>query len=139
MIERLHSNIRLLAHQPGASPVEIAAFQARYPDLPAEFLELMGEATDVELSYCGRYLRLYGPAGCVEMDEAYAISSRIPQAITVGDNGGGEAIVFVPGRGLHRVGYGALFADELVYIARTLDDLLVQARAHPEAVGGCEA
>lgn len=37
----------------------------------------MLEATELELSYGGRYLRLYGPLGYMEMDEAYGISNAI--------------------------------------------------------------
>ena len=139
MLERLHADVRVLAREPGASTEDIALLEAKYPELPLEFIELMREATEVELSYRGRYLRLYGPSGCLQMDEAYSISRRIPQAITIGDNGGGQALVFLPERGIYRVGYGALDPSELVFLAAGLQDLLVDASVLPDAVGGCEA
>lgn len=83
----------------------------------------MLEATELELSYGGRYLRLYGPLGCMEMDEAYGISNAIPNAITIGDNGGGEAIVIV-NNAVYRVSYGALDSDELEYGAESMEELL---------------
>lgn len=139
MLERLHHQVRVLARQPGATAADVASLQARYPQLPRAFAELMCEVTELELAYRGRYLRLYGPKGCREMDDAYSIGARIPGAITVGDNGGGEAILFLPGTGIVRVGYGALHPDEVEHIADSLEELLVHANVPPEVVGGCQA
>lgn len=137
MLGRLHPNVQVLAREPGADLAEVAALQALHPALPGAFAELMRETSELELAYRGRYLRLYGPQGCIEMDQAYSISARIPGAIVVGDNGGCEAILFIPGKGIHRVGYGALDPGEVRFIAVDLEDLLVRATAPPEAVGDC--
>ena len=98
----------------------------------------MLEATELELSYGGRYLRLYGPLGCMEMDEAYGISTAIPNAITIGDNGGGEAIVIV-NNAVYRVSYGALDSDELEYGAESMEELLFFAILKPGSIGACLA
>lgn len=98
----------------------------------------MLDATELELSYGGRYLRLYGPHGCIEMDDAYGISDAIPNAITIGDNGGSEAIVIV-NDAVYRVGYGALAPDGLNFIAESIDDLLFLAIPEPDAIGVCLA
>jgi hypothetical protein len=139
MLERLHPEVRILARQPGATAADVATLQARYPALPRAFAELMREVTELEVAYRGRYLRLYGPAGCVEMDQAYSIAASIPGAITIGDNGGGDAILFLPGAGIVRVGYGALHPDEVEHVAASLEDLLIHANVSPEAVGACQA
>jgi hypothetical protein len=139
MLERFHPEVRVLAHEAGASDAEISAVQARYPALPEAMAELMRETTELELAYRGRYLRLYGPRGCIEMDEAYSLSTRIPGAIVIGDNGGGEAILFLPGKGIYKVGYGALDPDEVRFVANDLESLLVHAAVAAEAVGGCRA
>lgn len=98
----------------------------------------MLEATELELSYGGRYLRLYGPLGCMEMDEAYGISNAIPNAITIGDNGGGEVIVIV-NNAVYRVGYGALDSGELEYVAESMEELLFFAIPKPGSIGACLA
>jgi hypothetical protein len=139
VLGRLHPEIRVLAQRPGAAVAAISGLRGRYAHFPEALAELMQEATELELSYRGRYLRLYGPSHCIEMDEAYSISVRIPGAIAIGDNGGGEAIVFLPGKGIHRTGYGALDPDEVQFVAGSLEELLVEASVAPEAVGGCRA
>lgn len=121
-----------------ASPGEMESLKAKYPSLPDDVAQLMSHATELEIDYCGRYLRIYGPSGCIEMDEAYKISQRIQGSVVLGDNGGGEAILFVASYGLCRVGYGAIDIDELTYISDSLTDLLVNAVATPDAVGGVE-
>ncbi|MBI2837557.1 MAG: hypothetical protein HYX75_04545 [Acidobacteria bacterium] len=115
----------------------IAKLRERYPALPPELAELMREASEIELSYRGVYLRLYGPEACEEMDEAYSVSKRIPGAVTVGDNGGGEALVVMPDGAIHRIGYGALAVDALRFVAASLEALLVQASVPANAVGNC--
>jgi hypothetical protein len=87
MLERLHPEVRILPRAEGATKEALAALTARCPGLPESFLRLFAEATELELSYRGICLRLYGPTGCLEMDEAYSISRSVPGAITVGDNG----------------------------------------------------
>ena len=142
MLDRLHTDVRVLARQGGADASQLAVLSARFPALPPMCLELFAGATELELSYRGVYIRFYGPSGCLEMDRAYNISARIPGAIVVGDNGGGEAVVFMstsPGPGLFRVGYGALAVDELVSIAPSLEALLVQGLPDPANVGACRA
>jgi len=142
MLGRLHPEIRVLAQKPGASEADTRALAKLFPGLPVGFLDLMREATELELSYRGVYLRLCGPKGCIEMDEAYQISRQVPGAITVGDNGGSEAIVFMslpPGPGLFRLGYGALAIDELSCVAESLEAALVHAEPEPSIVGTCIA
>ena len=142
MLEELHPAVRILNNKPGAHSTEIAAMRRRYPGLPRVFIELFAEATEIELSYRGKYLRFYGPTGCAEMDDAYGISKLIPGAIPVGDNGGGESIIVIPqgsAAGLHRVGYGALTPEDLLFVAPTLESLLFEARPEALAVGSCEA
>ena len=105
------------------------------------FVKLLAEATEIEISYKGKYLRLYGPARCIEMNDAYEISKRIPGAIPVGDNGGGEAMIFLPRpeRGIYRVGYGSLALEDAEFVAQSLEDLLCVAAVHASEIGGVDA
>ena len=64
------------------------------------------------------------------MDEGYDISKRIAGAIPVGDDGGGKVIFYMNGQdgfGLYHVGYGDLDAEDAVFMASGLSDLLEQA------------
>ncbi len=142
MLERLHPEIRVLSRAEGASKEQLAGLATRYPSIPKAFLGLFAEATELELSYRGIYLRFYGPEGCVEMDEAYSISEQVPGAIPVGDNGGGEAILVIPEgptSGIHRADYSDLDPDALSYVAPSLEALLLEAAPLATAVGGCQA
>lgn len=98
----------------------------------------MLDATELELSYRGRYLRLYGPNGCLEMDDAYGVSAAIPNSITIGDNGGGEAILLLNER-VYRIGYGALTPDGLTFVANSIAELLLLAKPEADAIGACLA
>ena len=135
---KLHSEVRLVRWQPGATQNEIDDLRKRFPALPEDVAVILAEATELEIGYRNRYLRLYGPIGCMEIDEAYRISEQIPGAITLGDNGGGEAIVYHPKLGLCRVAYGSLDENTMVKIAESITDLLINAAAPPEEVGGVE-
>lgn len=79
----------------------------------------------------GQYIRIWGPAGCIEMDEGYGIRRRIPGAFPVGDDGGGHVIFYQNGKdgfGLYHVGYGNLVGDDAIWIAPTLADLLTKGK-----------
>jgi hypothetical protein len=128
-----------MAKAPGASAESIAALRAQYPSLPNDSAELMSDATEIEINYRGRYLRLYGPDGCTEFDEVYGITKSISGSVVLGDNGGSEAVLFVPGRGVCRVAYGVLDIEYVTYISDSLTDLLIRAAASPDAVGGPDA
>ncbi|MBS0265692.1 MAG: hypothetical protein JSS02_27415 [Planctomycetes bacterium] len=138
MLENLHHTIRVLTQASGAMQADILMLRTRFPFLPETVSALMLDATELELSYGGRYLRLYGPHGCMEMDDAYGISNAIPGAIPIGDNGGGEAIVIV-NNAVYRVGYGALAPDELTCVAESIEDLLLRAIPEPDSIGACLA
>lgn len=137
MLDRLHPDIKVLAQRLGATDAEIASLKLRYPLFPSVLLRLMSIATELELAYRGTYLRLYGPVGCAEMDDAYHTSERIPAAMVIGDNGGSQALIFLPSRGICRVSYGAVDVDEVVFVAEQIEDLLFSANIEPDAIGDC--
>ncbi|SMP80604.1 hypothetical protein SAMN06265222_1583 [Neorhodopirellula lusitana] len=133
MLDHLHPDIRVLATSEPATDAEVASLNARFPSLPDLLKQLMLTATEIELSYRGRYLRLYGPGGCIDMDSAYNISSAIPNSLTIGDNGGCEAIVMLADGSLVRAGYATL--DETHFVADSLSALLIDATASADDVG----
>ena len=141
MISSLHPTVQVLAQKEGARPREIRGLQSCFPELPLSFTELLAEATEIEMSYKGKYLRLYGPAKCIEMNDAYEISKRIPGAIPVGDTGGGEVMIFLPHpeRGIYKVGYGSLTLEDAEFVALNLEDLLLLAEVDATKIGGVDA
>lgn len=130
MLETLDEGFTLFQSQPPATPAEIEAFTSRFPDAPREYLDLVKEATEIELGWgAGKYLRIWGPDGCVEMDEAYEVGLSIPGAIPIGDNGGGVMLVYLNGDagwGLYRVSYGDIDPASALLISPTLSALLTQ-------------
>ena len=131
MLESLHNSFRLLASQPGATAEQIAELKSRFPSVPDEYVKLVEEATEIELQHeTGQYIRIWGPGGCIEMDEGYDISKRILGAVPIGDDGGGKPIFYMNGKsghGLYHVGYGDLDAEDAVFTAPSLTAFLQQA------------
>ena len=75
------------------------------------------------------YIRIWGAAGCSEMNAAYHIQDYIPQALAIGDDEGGKVIFYAEGKegfGLYLVGFGNLDLDDAVYIAPSLETLLIE-------------
>lgn len=130
MLEALDERFSILQSQPPAAQSEIDEFTSRFPDAPGEYVELVKEATEIELGWGARkYLRIWGPGGCVEMDEGYDVSLRLPGAIPVGDNGGGDMLVYLKGdsgAGLYLVNYGDIDTASARFVSPTLSALLTQ-------------
>jgi hypothetical protein len=131
MLATLSKGFTVLASGPAAKAGQLKELKGHYPDIPDEYLHVIDEVTELELRHSsGQYLRIWGPNGCAEMDRAYGISKRIPGAISIGDDGGGQVIFYMNGGsgfGLYHVGYGDLDTDDAVFIAFSLSDLLEHA------------
>jgi hypothetical protein len=134
MLNKLDSEFSVSFRGTASAATELTSFNEAYPDAPSDVAELFQEATEIEMQHvCGVYLRFWGPSGCVEMDQAYGISKRIPGAVPIGDDGG-KAILYMNGKegfGLYVVGYGALDAEEAVWVAPSLTALLTRAAGIP--------
>lgn len=132
MLSKLHKDFKILAAKDGAKPEDIEVLKERFPNVPAEYVELVLEATDVEMNWNQeQYIRIYGPRTCLEMDEGYEFSQYIEEAIVIGDNGGGGALVYMDGKkgwGLYRLGYGAIDRDIAIWIASSLSAFLLEGQ-----------
>lgn len=128
MLSRLDAGFTVLATAPAADSAQLAILRARYPNFPDDYLRFVQVATEVELHHVnGSYVRIWGPDGCVEMDDGYGISERIPGAIPIGDAGGGNVLLSMNGAhgpGLYIVGYGDLDADDARFVASGLQAFL---------------
>ena len=127
-ITGLHDDWLVLASRPPVEDHEVCLLRSSFPALPSDYLDFARMATEVELKGKGKkYLRIWSPQGCLEMDEAYGISQRMKGAIPIGDNGGGQVVFYQCGNrgdGIYRVGYGNLDADDAIFIASSLRSLL---------------
>jgi len=132
LLLRINPKFRILAKSKPADECDIILLVNKFGHVPEQFLELVREATEIEIQHeNGIYLRFWGPKGCVEMDDGYAISQRIAGAISIGDDGGGRVVFYMDGKsgfGLYIVGYGAIDADDATWITATLEELLVDAK-----------
>lgn len=130
MLNRILSSWHTLASGPPAGATDVRSVQEYSGAVPADYLELVKEATEIELRHAsGQYMRIWGPAGCIEMDEGYSIRRQIPGALPIGDDGGGRVILHQSGKqgfGLYHVGYGNLDGDDAIWIAANLTDFLTR-------------
>lgn len=131
MLESLNPLFKLLSHSPATTQKEISKLKKAFPNMPTEYVDLMQEATEIELkSRDGQYMRIWAPSGCLEMDAGYEISSRINGAIPIGDDGGGRVIFYMDGEqghGLYYDDYGNLNRADAVFIGPSLRALLQEA------------
>jgi hypothetical protein len=131
MLDMLNSSFSLLASGPKASQEDLAALQNTFGQIPSEYRQLVQEATEIELQHRnGQYIRIWGPEGCVEMNEGYGIRNRIPSAFPIGDDGGGHVIMYYNGKdgfGIYHVGYGNLDGDDAIFVATDLTELICHA------------
>ena len=132
MLNTINTSYKRLANALPASQDQINAAVMHFGSLPQEYVDLVREATEIEVQHQnGQYIRIWGPLGCIEMDEGYGIRQRIPNAIPIGDDGGGHVLFYAHGGrgdGLYHVGYANLDRDDAIWIAATLDDLLTSAK-----------
>ena len=87
---------------------------------------LIEKQTELELQHQdGQYVRIWEPLGCVEMNEGYSITARIPGSFPFGDDGGGRVLHYQGTNGIYLVGYGSLNAEDSVFVAPSLQALLI--------------
>lgn len=125
------NEFKILAKQPNAMPEHVQQLKDYFVNCPQEYIDLVCEATEIEMEHVeGQYVRIWGPLGCIEMDEGYHIRQNIPSAFPIGDDGGGQVIFFAEGKyghGLYHVGYGNLDLEDAIWIAPDLHSFLLNA------------
>lgn len=98
-IVKLHEKFTLASWEPvldysGLGQLIKNYFHIAIPDEYLTFITLMA---DVELKVMDStsYIRIWGAAGCSEMNAAYHIQDYIPHALAIGDDEGGK-VIFMP-------------------------------------------
>ncbi|WP_415272817.1 SMI1/KNR4 family protein [Bacillus siamensis] len=131
LLNKISSRFSVDAKEAAATEEEIKALTEFSPiNVPSDYLDIVSEATEVEINVAGgKYIRIWSPAGCIDMNESYEIQDYIPNSLAVGDDEGGNALIYFEGAegfGLYIVGFGDLDPEEAVKVASSLNDLLIQ-------------
>ena len=100
--------------------------------VPSEYLNLIRKHSELELMVSDtRTIRIWGASGCIEMNEAYHIQKYIPQSLAIGDDEGGNVLIYAmgcEGFGVYAVAFNDLEAEEMRYISDSLVSLLVNGK-----------
>lgn len=96
--------------------------------VPIEFIEIISEQTEIEISINNeKYIRIWGAKNCIEINEAYNIQKYIPNSLAIGDDEGGNALIYIKQKkdcGLYLVAFNDLEIEEVKFISNSLYDLL---------------
>ncbi|MGG0386289.1 SMI1/KNR4 family protein [Priestia filamentosa] len=130
LLNRMSSRFRVDVIGKPSSEKEIEKLKVSSPiDVCEGYLSIVRKGADVEINVDEEmYIRFWDAESCIGMNEGYKIQEYIPNSLAIGDDEGGEAIIYATGHkgfGLYIVGFGALDVDECKYISRYLEDLLV--------------
>lgn len=130
LLECLHESFSIATFRSASSENEIAALEMFSSiHVPEEFINIIRQKTEVEILVSNeKYIRLWGAGGCVEMNRAYSIQRYIPFSLAIGDDEGGNAIIYATGNagfGLYIVAFNDLGTDEMIYLSATLERFLV--------------
>ena len=67
-------------------------------EVPHEYIEIIKEKTVIEIEINKKkYLRIWGAAGCMEMNEAYNIQQYISKSLAIGDDECCNALLYANG------------------------------------------
>lgn len=130
ILEQLSSKFRVDASEGVSTELEIGNL-VKFSDikLPNDFLELIRKKTSVEINVDGmKYIRIWGAVDCIEMNEAYKIQKDIPNSLAIGDDEGGNALIYAVGEkgfGLYIVSFEDFDMGDSKYVSNSLSDLLI--------------
>lgn len=127
----LNNKYRLDHYKPASSLDDIAELKNSLQRnvIPSDYIMFVSQLTEAEILVSGdSYIRIWGALGCIEMNIEYNVQKYIPDAIAIGDDEGGKAIIYAKGSegfGLYKVGFGDLDIDSAEFISPSLTDLLI--------------
>lgn len=130
ILQKMGDQFEIVASDEKSSEIDIENLkQFAAITVPEEFLTIIREQTEIEICVVGKkYIRLWGAAGCIEMNEAYGIQNYIPDSLAVGDDEGGNAVLYAHGRdgfGVYMVAFNDLDEDDMTYISDSLESFFV--------------
>jgi hypothetical protein len=134
ILSHLNTTLSIASKDPGCTEQDIRELTAFSPvAVPADYLNLVLEATEVEikadLGVDGQwFLRIWGPAGCIDMNSAYNVQEEFPESLAIGDNEGCGFLILLPTAsqpGIYLVRTSYLHRNGIVYLAKSLSELLI--------------
>ena len=130
ILKNLSSNYKIYASQLGSNSEQIKKLiNFSEINIPNDFLHLIRLLSEIEINVGEeKYIRIWGADGCIEMNEAYNIQKNIPLSLAIADDEGGNALLYTTGKkgfGLYIIAFNDLDVDELIYVSKSLNDLLV--------------
>ncbi len=131
LLTRVTDRFRIEAQREPSSESDIEKLVEFSPiAVPEDYLEIVREATEVEIDVDGgAFLRIWGAAESVAMNEDYEVQRYLPQGLAVGDDGGGNAVIYLnsgSSSGVFLCDFGALDEEEMRFLASSLEDLLTR-------------
>lgn len=131
VLEKLSNTFLVDEIEPPATLEEIERLQKfSNIDIPLDFIELMSLGTEIEIKVKNEiYIRFWGPAGCVDMNEAYQVRKYFPNSLAIGDDEGGGALIYllgVDGFGIYYSRFSDLDIEGAVKISSSLTEFLIE-------------
>lgn len=97
-------------------------------EVPKEYTRLVKGTRGLEINIgCKVYVRIWDESWCVQMNEAYTIQEYVEGGLAIGDNEGGDCLIYLngrEGRGLYLMDYGNQGEEDAVYISKSLKGFL---------------
>jgi len=130
ILDKLYLDFSVDVSHPAATPEAVnKLINFSSIEVPAEYIEIVQAATEIEISVRNeKYIRIWSPEGCIEMNESYNIQNFIPNSLAIGDDEGGNALLYMTGNngfGIYLTGFGDLDADDASFVSSSLQELLI--------------
>jgi len=129
-MENLNKNMKIECFEDASSEQEIKEMIEKSKiTIPKDYIEIIQNKSEIEIRVSGKkIIRIWGAVGCIEMNEAYNIQKYLPNTWAIGDDEGGNAIIYSNGKhgfGIYAVSFNDLEEDEKTFIAPSLYDFFV--------------
>lgn len=138
ILSNLYPSLKLVASQAPSTKDEIKALVEFSPiPIPPEYLQLIQQGSEMEIGVdLGSdgywFIRIYGAAGVIEMNEAYEVRKKLKTVLAIGDNEGGDMLLLAPHASPPGIYLNPMSClrdmNESTFIASNLTDLLVNGK-----------
>lgn len=131
ILDNLNPKFRIDAYEDPSTEDEIVELRkvSSIP-VPDDYLGMIRRMASAEILITEyTYIRIWGAADAVEMNDANAIQRYFPVSLAIGDDEGGNALVLTDGKhgfGLYKCNFGDLDPKSAEFIAATLADFLIR-------------
>lgn len=128
----IHTKLSVASSEPPSTPDEINSLhQYSRIQIPDEFINLISQATEIELMSSDCCFRIWGASGCIEMNQAYDIQKYIPDSLAIGDNEAGSILTYAQKNGssaLYLISLSNLDMNDAVLVSKTLNEVIFQGK-----------